>query len=213
MNCFKPKFQEAVPIPNSIVQLKLEDEIQDFMDKTNKILHETGMPIIPFAFFHCLIPFSPLCAAYTFSHLRKSRLKALLEHFNNKIDETGIFVEWNEYFHVGFEDGESPGLNIKMDVTKRQQYCTKTGIPFQSFESSPLIQFPSPYPDQAYQGDFLCVPDPQNLRRSSAPEYLNFIQNESEKRIEIYDARDISTSTHPSTPNGHVEINKYISHV
>ena len=113
MLSFQPKFQEIIAFPPSIVHLELENDILEFMDKANKILHDTGMPIIPFAFCHALLPFSPICSAYICDYLRKTRLETLLHQFNDAIDEKGIFLEWNEYFHIGFSDNESPGTVVQ----------------------------------------------------------------------------------------------------
>ena len=109
------------------------------MDDTAEIFHETGMPMIPCLFHHFCLPFSPICAAMYCANKRKSKLEDLLKEFNHeKALEKGIFVEWNSDYYAGFQSAPrgrvavipvlKPGMNVKMNVAKRQEYCARNGI-------------------------------------------------------------------------------------
>ena len=51
----------------------------------------------------------------------------------------GLFIEWNADYIIGHQPTSGvriipvlkPGLDFKMNIPKRQEYCAKNGIPFE----------------------------------------------------------------------------------
>ena len=72
----------------------------------------------------------------------------------------GLFIEWNADYYQGHQSTSGgsgrvriiavlkPGLNVKMNIPKRQEYCAKNGIPFELPMQNPPTganpQYPPP---------------------------------------------------------------------
>ena len=66
----------------------------------------------------------------------------------------GLFIEWNADYYQGHQSTSGgsgrvriiavlkPGLNVKMNIPKRQEYCAKNGIPFELPMQNPTTGLP-----------------------------------------------------------------------
>ena len=70
--------------PTSLSDMGFEEDLREFMEKTEKIYHETGMPMIPCFLHHFCLPFSPICVLCYCQSRRKSRLEDIVEDFNKE---------------------------------------------------------------------------------------------------------------------------------
>ena len=82
----------------------------------------------------------------------------------------GLFIEWNSDYLAAYQARGrhvipvlKPGLNVKVNLTERQQYCAKKGIPFDGIANQPYSQ-PPPYmpPEQDLRMPFYPNQDPMN---------------------------------------------------
>ena len=64
--------------------MDIEQDLRDFIEGTEKIFSETGMPMFPCLLHHFCLPFSPVCAMMYFMNQRKSRLEELVKDFNQE---------------------------------------------------------------------------------------------------------------------------------
>ena len=102
---------------------------------------------------------------------RKSQIDEAFRTFNNlKANPIGILVEWNDDYmkmyqrqyarrrNVVIVQLLSPKLVVKMNIPRRQQYCSRFGIPFafpnnqQQNTSYPDYPMPPPYSIASNQG-------------------------------------------------------------
>ena len=115
-NTFQPKFQEVHFFPSSLTQLRIEDDIRQFMEDTAKIFHDTGFPIFPWVLILMLLGFSlcfvdfgglfiilsvlsfvlmmlPIFIQLYYLYQRKSKLSKIVVSYNNqKFLEKGFYV-------------------------------------------------------------------------------------------------------------------------
>lgn len=149
----QPKFVDVEFFPTSIRDMGLEQDLREFMEETEEIYHDTGMPMFPCTLHHFCLPFSPICALLYCMSKRKSKLEDIVKEFNKeKATSKGIYVKWNDDYYASYESRSQPrrrrrpevilvpvlkpGLDVKMNVPKRQEFCAKNGIPF----IPPIIQ-------------------------------------------------------------------------
>ena len=150
----------------------LESDLREFIKDTAEIYHDTGMPMLPCVLHHFCLPFSPACAACYFVGRRKSKLEDLVKDFNeDKALEKGIYIEWNSDYYAALQPQPrvrgrrrqqvlvpvyNPGLNVKMNVVKRQEYCARHGMPFV------MPQFSGPVTEAPYSAGGFCLPPSNN---------------------------------------------------
>ena len=142
----------------------MEHEIRQFMEDAEKIYQQTGMPLCPCLCCHFCIPFSPVCAMAYCSYRRKSRLQNLVKAFNTQTLDKGIFLEFSfQSRSVVYARGRGqvhpivpPGLDVRMNLPKRREYCAKHYIEFVMPETlpelQPIIQAPRYRQTRSYGG-------------------------------------------------------------
>ena len=113
---FQPKFQEVHFFPTSLTQLRIEDDVRQFMEDTAKIFHDTGFPPFPWVLISMLLGFSlcfvgfgglfiifsvlsivlmmlPIFIHLYYMYQRKSKLSKIVVDYNNeKFLEKGFYV-------------------------------------------------------------------------------------------------------------------------
>ena len=87
--------------PTSLSEMDMEQDLRAFIDETEKIFSETGMPMFPCLLHHFCLPFSPICAMMYCANQRKSRLEELVKDFNK---EKGKKTDQNRYFSGNYEN-------------------------------------------------------------------------------------------------------------
>ena len=125
----------------------IENEIRQFMEDVEKIYHQTGMPLFPCVCCHLCLPCSPFCAMAYCSYRRISRFENLVKAFNAKNLEKGIFLVFRSQATTQYVRGGqirpetilgmSSGLEVRMNVPKRKEYCTQHCIEFVMPETLP----------------------------------------------------------------------------
>jgi len=166
----QPEFRDVKTFPNSISQVELEKDIRELLESIEDIFRKTGMPMCPFFLMQFVIPFTPMCASYYMWNERKTKLKEIVDNFNQEKGSTrGIYAEWNEDYFTKYDarpdlvelmfgprdrsiTGElivregapvfDPALKIMMNVSDRQKYCAQNNIEFVTPEAEVVTQPP-----------------------------------------------------------------------
>ena len=135
-----------------------------------------GMPVLFFGYLGLFL--------HTMGN-RKSQIDDAVKVFNNlKANPIGINVEWNDDYikmyqrqyarrsNVVIVQLLSPKLVVKMNIPRRQQYCSRFGIPFEypsnQNTSYPDYPVPPPYSLASNPGSFP-YPDQGFVQHPQAP--------------------------------------------
>ena len=118
-----------------LTKLGLEDEIRHFMIDAEKMYKQTGMPLCP-----CMIiPCGFVCAFFYCARRRKSGLQEIVNAFNAKSLDKGIFLEFS--FARSVTRQVHPlvphRLEVRMNLPKRKEYCARHYIDFVTPETWP----------------------------------------------------------------------------